>query len=167
MTTKPKTRKAPTPGINPKLIALARHKAAQAAVDPVFAAISEHKALIRESRRLEKSYRVAVDKAEKKYGDRIEHHCRSKNRSAPNDWPGEAITGPFYDRWHRAADAERKAAMRMARTKPMTLAGVGAMIHHAWQASETGRATEIDDWPDWIPTVLKTVSRAAKLGVAA
>jgi hypothetical protein len=146
MTTKPKSRKAPAPSA--------------AGGDPVFAAIAEHKRLIKESNRLEAAARVARGKAEKKYGEWIK---------APKtgEWPGEATVSPLYDRWHRAADAERKAAMRMARTKPMTLAGVGAMIHHAWQASETGRATEIDDWPDWIPTVLKTVSRAAKLGVAA
>jgi hypothetical protein len=117
MTTKPKTRKA--------------QAANGAGDDPVFAAIGEHKALIRESRHLEKSYRVAVDKAEKKYGDRIEYirRCRSENRSE-DDWPGQAITDPFYDRWNLADRAERKASMRMARTKPTTLAGIATMIDH-------------------------------------
>jgi hypothetical protein len=140
MTTKPKTRKA------------------QAAIDPVFAAISEHKALIRESSRLEKSYRGAVDKAEKKYGDRIEHHrrCRSENRSE-DDWPGQAITDPFYDRWNSADRAERKAAMRMARTKPTTLAGLAAMIDHIQREVSAGS----DNVEDWLPNALKTAAAVA------
>jgi hypothetical protein len=146
MTTKPKTSKVPAP-----------------AIDPVFAAISEHKALIKESTRLEKSYGMARDEAEKKHGEWIEHirRCKSENRS--DDWPGEAIITPFYDRWNRACRAERKVAIRMARTIPVTMAGIAAMIVHARQAIETD--SEVD-WRDWVPTVLKTVSRASKLGVA-
>jgi hypothetical protein len=51
----------------------------------------------------------------------------------------------------------------MARTIPVTMAGVAAMIAHARQAIETDREV---DWRDWVPTVLKTVSRASKIGVA-
>src|ERR1700730_9308600 len=54
MTTKPKTRKAPA--------------ANGAELDPVFAAITEHKVLIKESDRLEDSFMTAMAKAEKKYG---------------------------------------------------------------------------------------------------
>ena len=130
MTTKPKTRKAPAP-------------------DPVFAAIAEHKALIKESARLEKSYRIARDKAEKKYGEWI---------MAPKcgEWPGLAIVSPLYDRWNSAEYAEHKAAIRMARTKPTTLAGVGAMI--ACIRREVARGS--DDVGDWLPTSLKTVGAA-------
>src|ERR1700732_4468541 len=119
MTTKPKTRKASAAvtWVTPRM----RERAAMidklcgstttfSCDDPIFAAIAEHKALTRESTELERSYRDAVDKAEKKYGDRIEHH--RGNRSAP--WPGSATTDPFYDRWNRACRAARKAAMRMA-----------------------------------------------------
>jgi hypothetical protein len=142
MTTKPKTRKAPA--------------ANGADIDPVFAAIGEHKALMRESRRLEKSYRVAVDKAGKKYGNRMEHirRCRSENRSE-DDWPGQAITDPFYDRWNLADRAERKAAMRMARTEPTTLAGIAAMIDHIQREIAAG-----SDMEDWLPTSLKTAASA-------
>jgi hypothetical protein len=140
MTTKPKTRKAPV--------------ANGAELDPVFAAITEHKMLIRESNRLEAAARAARDKAEKTHGEWIR---------APGKWPGETIVSPFYDRWDRALRAERKAAIRMARTIPATHAGVAAMIHHARQAIETDREV---DWRDWVPTVLKTVSRAAKPVVA-
>src|ERR1700731_3430068 len=54
MTTKPETRKAPA--------------ANGAELDPVFAAITEHKVLIKESDRLEDSFMTAMAKAEKKYG---------------------------------------------------------------------------------------------------
>jgi hypothetical protein len=106
----------------------------KSAVDPIFAAIAEHEALIKETNRLEDSYRIAKAKAE-----------------------SEAIVSPFYDRWNRACRAERKVAIRVARTIPATRAGVEAMIHHAHQAIETDREV---DWRDWVPTVLKTVSRA-------
>jgi hypothetical protein len=142
MTTKPKTCKAPPAnGADP---------------DPVFAAIAEHKARLRESSRLEAAMRAARDKAEKRYGEWI-------LAPKPGEWPGEAIVSPFYDRWNRACRAERKVAIRMARTIPVTMAGVAAMIVHARQAIETDREV---DWRDWVPTVLKTVSRASKLGVA-
>lgn len=88
MTTKPKTRKTPAP-----------------AIDPVFAAIAEHKASIKESNRLERSYRIARGKAEKKHGEWI-------SAQKPCEWAGEATVRPFYDRWTRAIDAERKVAIR-------------------------------------------------------
>jgi hypothetical protein len=139
MATKPKTSKVPAP-----------------AIDPVFAAISEHKALTKESNRLEKNCDTARDKAEKRYGEWIEHirRCRSENRS--DDWPGEATVSPFYDRWNRACRAESKAAMRMARTKPATLAGAAAMIAHI----QRGVAAASDNVEDWTPTALKTVTSA-------
>jgi hypothetical protein len=141
MTTKPRTRKT-----------LAANGVE---LDPVFAAIAEHKARLRESNRLEAATRAARGKAEKRHGEWI-------LAPASGAWPGEAIVSPFYDRWNRACRAERKVAIRMARTIPVTMAGVAAMIIHARQAIETDREV---DWRDWVPTVLKTVSRAAKLGV--
>src|ERR1700730_8172900 len=102
MTTKPKTTKAPA--------------ANGAKLDPIFAAIAEHKMLIKESNRLEKSCCTARDKAEKIHGEWI-------RAPAPGAWPGEAIVSPFYDRWNRACRAERKVAIRMARTIPVTMAG--------------------------------------------
>jgi hypothetical protein len=138
MTTKPKTRKAPaTDG---------------AELDPIFAAIAEHKALIKESNRLERSYRVARDKAEKKHGEWI-------SAPKPCERAGKATVRPFYDQWCRAIDAERKVAIRMARTIPLTTAGIEAMIHHAHQAIVTHDLREVD-WRDWVPTMLKTVSRS-------
>jgi hypothetical protein len=127
--------------------------------DPVFAAIAEHKALTRESDRLEAATRIARDRAEKKHGEWIEHvrRRRSENRSAPDDWPGRAIIDPPYDRWNCAERAERKAAMRMARTKPTTATSAAAMITHARRAFETGSK---EDWQDWGPTALKTVAAA-------
>ena len=120
MTTKPKTRKAPV-----------------AAIDPVFAAIAEHKVLTRESNRLEGSCKTARAKAEKRYG-------KWERTPNPREWPGETTVTPFYVRCNRAGRAERKAAMRMARTKPTTLAGVAAMItmlvaRSRWALRKTGR----------------------------
>jgi hypothetical protein len=42
---------------------------------------------------------------------------------------GKQSTDPFYDRWTRAENAERKAGMRMARTTPTT-AAAAAMVNH-------------------------------------
>src|ERR1700730_13957331 len=142
MTTKPKTRKAPA--------------ANGAELDPVFAAITEHKVLIKESDRLEDSFMTAMAKAEKKYG---------KWARAPDhhSWPGEATVSPFYDRWNRADRAERKAAMRMARTEPATAAGVAALIAHARRVIAAGSNRE--DLEDWVPTALKTAASAlARMG---
>jgi putative protein kinase ArgK-like GTPase of G3E family len=126
-----------------------------AGVDPVFAAIAEHKALSKETGRLQAAMMIARDRAEKRRG-------KSLKGAALLISAAEATTLE-YDQFNRAAKAERKAAIRMARTIPVTFAGVAAMIAHARQAIETDREV---DWRDWVPTVLKTVSRASKLGVA-
>jgi hypothetical protein len=120
-----------------------------AELDPVFAAIAEHKRLIKGSNRLEDSFRTARAKAEKRYGKWI----RAPN---PGEWPGEAIVSPFYDQWNRADAAERKAAMRMARTKPTTTSGAAAMIAHASRELEAAS----DSIEDWLPVALKTVAAA-------
>lgn len=118
------------------------------AIDPVFAAIAEHKTRTKESNRLEAAACTARDKAEKKHGEWI--GCRRSG-----DWLGEATVRPFYDRWNRAVRAENKAAMRLARTRPVTKAGAAAMIVHIQRA--TARAFEIEDW---VPIALKTVADA-------
>ncbi len=133
MTTKPKTRKAPV-----------------AAIDPVFAAIAEHKVLTRESNRLEGSCKTARAKAEKRYG-------KWERTPNPGEWPGETTVTPFYVRWNCAGHAERKAALRMARTKPTTISGAAAMIAHIRREIEVGSE---EDWEDWVPTALKTVTDA-------
>jgi hypothetical protein len=104
MTTKPKTRKAPA-----------------AAIDPVFAAIAEHKALIMEYIRCRNNSHTARAQAEKKHGKSLEGAALFI--AAAEDTTLE------YDQFNRAARAERKAAMR-ARTKPTTASGAAAMITH-------------------------------------
>jgi hypothetical protein len=133
MTTKPETRKAPA-----------------AVIDPVFAAIAEHKVLIREYICCRNNSEAARHQAEKKHG-------RSLKGRAPYIAAAEDTTLE-YDQFCRAANAERKAGMRLARTIPATMAGVAAMIAHARQAIEAGFDRE--DWEDWIPTALKTVAAA-------
>jgi hypothetical protein len=134
MTAKPKTRKAPA--------------ANGAGADPIFAAIAEHKALIKESNRLGKSCKTVRAKEEKKHGEWI---------LAPKsgEWPGKATVSPLYDRWNRVEYAASRAAMRMARTKPTTRAGAAAMIEHIRR--ETAGASAIEDW---VPPALKTVAVA-------
>jgi hypothetical protein len=143
MTTKSKTRKAPP--------------ANGAGVDPVFAEISNYKALIKESSRFEESFRAAKAKAEKKYG---------KWTPAPNsgEWPGEATISPLYDRWNRAVYAREKAAMRMARVKPTTQAGAAAMVNHARREIE---APSDGHYGAWVTIALKTAASAlARMGAA-
>ena len=83
------------------------------------------------------TFEAARAKAEKKHG-------KSLNAAAAED------TGPEYDQFCRAGNAERKAAMRMARTEPATIAGAGAMIIHIRR--EIGARSNREDWEDWIPT---------------
>ena len=116
------------------------------AIDPVFAAVSEHKALIKESNRLEKSFNTAMAKAEKKHG-----------APTPHGWPGEATISPFYDRWNRADRAERKAAMRMARVEPTTIRGAATLIVHTRREIVARSAERVEDWR---VTALKTAASA-------
>src|ERR1700730_9890671 len=116
------------------------------AIDPVFAAVSEHKALIKESNRLKKSFNTAMAKAEKKHG-----------APTPHGWPGEATISPFYDRWNRADRAERKAAMRIARVETTTMSGAAARIAHTRREIEPRAAESVEDW---LVTALKTAASA-------
>ena len=45
----------------------------------------------------------------------------------------------------------------MARTKPTTISGAAAMIAHIRREIEAGSE---EDWEDWVPTALKTVTDA-------
>jgi hypothetical protein len=83
---------------------------------------------------------------------------KPQNRLARDevDWPGYAIVSPFYDRWNRAGRAERKAAMRMARMMPTTLAGAAALIAHIQREA----MASFDDAEDWLAPALKTVAVA-------
>jgi hypothetical protein len=63
----------------------------------------------------------------------------------------------FYRRWNVAGRAERKAAMRMARTEPATAAGAAAMISHVRRALKTDEEV---DWMHWAPLALKTAADA-------
>ena len=138
MTTKPKARKAAA--------------ANGVELDPVFAAIAEHKVLIKESNRLEKSYSIARGKAEKKHG-------WEWNAGKPLEMLDLVVANvdSMYDRLNRADRAERKAAMRMAKTGPTTVAGAAALIAHAWHEIEAGDSEQVEDW---LTTALKTVAGA-------
>jgi hypothetical protein len=130
--TKPKTRKAPAPA---------------PAIDPVFGAIAEHKARLRESNRLEAAMWIARDQAEKRRGKSL--------KGAELLILAAEDTRLEYDQFNCAANAERKAAIRMARTTPTTPSGAAALISHVRRALKTDREV---DWQDWVPLALKTVA---------
>jgi len=135
MTAKPKTRKV-----------LAANGAK---LDPVFGAIAEHKVLSKETGRLQAAMGVARDRAEKKHGKSME--VAALIIAAAEDTKAE------YDQFICAAEAENKAAMRMARTPPASLGGMAAMIFHVRSALKTDPEV---DWEDWAPLALKTVAAA-------
>jgi hypothetical protein len=136
MTPKPKARKAP---------------ATNTAIDPIFAAIAEHKALIKENDRLEGNYRAAVAKAEKRHGKQIKWAVSK----GINSWPGEAKTSPLYDEWNRADCSVRKAGRRLARTKPATLTGLAALADYIHTISR-GDVDEINE--DLVKAAVKTIA---------
>jgi hypothetical protein len=135
MITRPKTRKAPA-----------------ASIDPIFAAIVERKALLREYNRCDYTYRTARDQAEKKHGWEW-----GAGKSMELLELAIADVKPLSDLWKRAANAERRAAMRMARTKPTTPQGAAALITHARREIVDSNC---EDFDDWVPTALKTVAAA-------
>jgi hypothetical protein len=114
--------------------------------DPTFAAIAEHKALSKETGRLEAAMRIARKQAEKKHGKSLEGAALLI--AAAED------TRQEYDQFNLAAKAKRKAAQRMARTKPLSSAGAYAMITHARR--ELCRDSESAE--DWVTIALKTVA---------
>ena len=64
------------------------------AIDPVFAAVSEHKALIKESNRLEKSFNTAMAKAKKSMGRQPRMAGRVKQPSHRFTIDGTAPSAP-------------------------------------------------------------------------
>jgi hypothetical protein len=126
MSKKPETRKAP---------------------DPVFAAIAEHKVLIKEYIRCRNNSQAARASSEKKHGKSLKGLIAAADDARPE-----------YNQFCRAGEAEREAGMRMARTKPTTPAGAAALIAHTRHEIEAGSGRE--NWEDWVPTALKTVAAA-------
>jgi putative protein kinase ArgK-like GTPase of G3E family len=135
MTTKPKTPKA--------------QAANGAGVDPVLAAIAEHRALSKETDCLETAMWIARDQAEKRRGKSLEEAALLTS-AAEDTWLE-------YDQFNRAAKVERKAAMRMALTPPTSPGGMAAMISHVRRALKTDRDVA---WEEWVPLALKTVAVA-------
>jgi hypothetical protein len=125
MTIKPKTRNAAAP-------------------DPIFAAIAEHKALVKEYVRCNNISAAARKKAEKRLGKSLE------GRHAAAD-----ATRPEYQKMCRAGGAEAEAAMRMAKTRPATAAGAAALINHVRREIEASFVLGVEDW--MVPA-LKTVA---------
>ena len=72
------------------------------------------------------------------------------------EWDHRAGIAPLREQYERANAAERRAAMRMARTKPTTLAGASAMIDHI--RCEIAACSESVE--DWVTIALKTAASA-------
>jgi hypothetical protein len=131
MTTKPKTRKEP---------------ASAPAIDPVFAAIAEHKARAKEWGRLSSKLDEAWLEARKTHGER-----------AGIEWGHRVGIAPLLEQSSRADTAKNRAVMRMARVKPTTQAGAAAMVDHARRELET---PSDGYYGDWVTTALKTAASA-------
>ncbi|MGB6325831.1 MAG: hypothetical protein WBG11_08665, partial [Methylocella sp.] len=67
------------------------------------------------------------------------------------EWDHRAGITPLREQADRASAAERRAAMRMARTKPATLAGAAALIAYTRRDIMEGEV-------DWQMVALKTVA---------
>jgi hypothetical protein len=117
--------------------------------DPVFAAIAEHKALRKETGRLKATMMIARNQAEKRRGKSL--------KGAPLRIAAAEDTTREYDQFNCAAKAERKAAIRMARTPPPSPSGMAALISHVRRALGTD---DMADWMDWAPLALQTVAVA-------
>ena len=143
MTTKRKTRKA------------ARKDTANP--DPVLAAIAEHKALERKYLCVHKIFLVARANAKKKHGVQQSHPKTAREREQFRERLSAACeeTKAEYDQFCRAGNAERKAAMRMARTKPTTLAAAAALLVYLTQRDRVYGGFE-----DWEFRALRTAAAA-------
>jgi hypothetical protein len=123
---KPNTRKAP-------------------ADDPIFAAIAEHKAISKELwSRLYYALNDAEDKAHETHGMR-------PSRSG-DEWDQRTGIAPLREQYERGKLAEDRAKRHLARTKPTTPAGAGALVAYIQ------RDLEDVALEDWHSAALKTVA---------
>ena len=170
-----------------------RKRKLNTAIDPVFAAIAEHKALNKEWLRLYSKLDEAQLQARETHGQRpwpliawrdhtaiggyeidnareeflrqpgadrkqVEKEYRDAKRReaaaerAGVEWDHRAGIAPLREQYERADAAEKRAAMRMARTKPATLAGAAAMITHIRREIMEGKV-------DWQMVALQTVAK--------
>jgi hypothetical protein len=185
MTTKPKTRKAAAPARKPAAIddpifgLIAEHKALtrkyfrlQYKLDDAESKAAEthgkrpfEMTLWRgcdafseegiDARREEFLSQPGVDREqiEKEYVDAKARLAAAESASA--EWDHRAGVAPLREQYESAHLAERKAAMRMARTKPATLAGAAALVDYARRDINIGKNTT-----GWPKIALKTVSTA-------
>ncbi len=177
MTTNPKTRKTP----------------AAVAIDPIFAAIAEHKAREKEWFHLYRKLDNAEDKAKKTHGIRPWSLIAWRNYSAIGgpeidqrrewflkepgadpkqiekeyqdakareiaaeragvEWDKRAGITLVREQYERGKLAEERAAMKMARTKPTTPAGAGALVAYILRDIKDHLPT------NWSGAALKTVA---------
>jgi hypothetical protein len=185
MTTKPKPRKAPSRAIDPVFAAIAEHEARAREWGRLSHKLDEaglqagethgHRPweLIAwrdysaiggseiEARREEFLRQPGADRkqVEKEYRDAKKREIAAERAGA--EWDHRVGIAPLREQYERANVAERRAAMRMARTRPTTPAGAGAVITYARRDIEVGLG------PRWPMVALKTAASAlARMGAA-
>ena len=127
--------------------------------DPVLALIAEHKALERKYLCVHKIFLAARENAEKKHGVQHSHPKTAREREQFRERLSAACeeTNGEYGQFCRTGRAERKAGMRLARTKPTTVAGAAALIAY----TQRGIVANFNsDLSDWCTIALKTVASA-------
>jgi hypothetical protein len=116
--------------------------------DPIFAAIEENRRLNEEWDRLER----ALDKAQGLA--RAEFGCRpSDDERAAWEWDERAGLEELQDRREEVVDAEEQHRMRLAQTKPSTVAGAAALVAYVVEDMEIGGH-------EWQTLALETVVEA-------
>jgi hypothetical protein len=102
-------------------------------IDPIFAAIDKHRKLLKECERLF----AAIDRGENTAKKQNQHNISSLRRQ-----------------YERTLRAERTAGMRMAKTKPKTLAGAAALVAYTCADIKLGIG------PKWHLVALATIAAA-------
>jgi hypothetical protein len=181
MTTKPKTRKALAANgaaIDPAFAAIAEHKARTKERSRLYSKLDEAEGEARKThglrplpliawRNFSMIGRYEIDRRLEEFlnepgADRKQirkEYRDAKARLAAAEcagveWDHRAGIAPLREQDERADADERRAAMRMARTKPTTPAGAAALVAYIRRDIEVGLG------PDWPIVALKTAASA-------
>jgi hypothetical protein len=128
-------------------------KATAKPVDPIFAAIAEHKAISQELwGRLYYALNEAEDEACKTHGRRTSYIWRrncdvhfelASAERAGNEWDQRTGIAPLRAQYERGKLAEDRAKRHLARTNPTTPAGAGALVAYILRDLED---VELEGW---------------------
>jgi hypothetical protein len=152
MTAKPKARKAPAAPVDPVFAAIAEHRARTKVWLRLYGKLDEAQLQARETHGA-RPWELIAWRDNEAIGEYEIDNCREELLRQPGadrkqiekeyldararlaaaeragvEWDRSAGIAPLREQYERANAAERRAAMRMARTKPATLAGAAALI---------------------------------------